>query len=549
MARRPVKYKRLREWKRSASWFLSELRRSKTGMIGLIMIITFVVLSITFPYYGDTEIISNWNTNLQYFKNKLYPKGAPPCWADVFSTKKYTSTQIILQDGISVTRELVVLSASNFTTNPRAKNLNVTAAIYRIEVPFVIDGDVVPKDIIMVFNNVTYNQSKGLEVKIGPVKRRIPLVPYISSFYFERPDGAKLYLVGKGGHFKQKINENPFGWPPQSYSSNRTIVALRSGIAGIEGFYNSLLASIYEAYGVNITERAPDAAYRIMDILFSKDPVETHKLFAGGESEVEDVIALRGPYKMVIEFVIPDNKSVISLDRVVVQASCYGLLGTDTNGRDIWQGLLYGLRWALIIGLLTSFLSTMFGALYGVISGYFGGLIDEVMLRIAQTIYALPLLPFLIILVWTFGKAITVWWIIILLVLFSWPGTSFITRSMALQLKEEPYVEVARALGASHARIVTLYIFPQVLPYVFASIALSVPGAIVAEASLSFLGLGDVEIVTWGRMLRDAQLAQASLSGMWWWIVPPGLGIAVVGLSFVMLGYALDAILNPKLRR
>ncbi|MCE4612423.1 MAG: ABC transporter permease [Desulfurococcales archaeon] len=549
MARQPVRYRRLREWKRSASWFLSELRRSRTGMFGLVMIIVFVVASVTFPYYGDTEVIANWNTNLQYFKDKLYPKGVPPCWADVFSTKKYTSSQIILPGDINIVREVEVVDASNFTTNPRAKGLNVTAVIYRIEIPFMVDGDVVPKDLILVFDNVTYNQTKGLEIKIGPIKRNIPLVPYISLFYFERPDGAKLYLVGKGGYFKHKINENPLGWPPQSYTSNRTIVALRSGIAGIEGFYNSLLASIYDAYGVNITERSYDAAFRIMDIIFSYDPVETHKLFAGGETEIEDVRALKGSYKMVLEFVIPDNKSVISLERAVLQASCYGLLGTDTNGRDIWQGLLYGLRWALIIGLLTSFLSTMFGALYGVIGGYFGGLVDEIMLRIAQTIYALPLLPFLIILVWTFGKAITVWWIIILLVLFSWPGTSFITRSMALQLKEEPYVEVARALGAGHARIVTLYIFPQVLPYVFASIALSVPGAIVAEASLSFLGLGDVEIVTWGRMLRDAQLAQASLSGMWWWIVPPGLGIALVGLSFVMLGYALDAILNPKLRR
>ncbi len=132
---------------------------------------------------------------------------------------------------------------------------------------------------------------------------------------------------------------------------------------------------------------------------------------------------------------------------------------------------------------------------------------------------------------------------------FGWVGLVFTVRSMALQLRESLYVEAARALGATDRRIILKYIFPQVLPYTFASIALGVPGAILAEAGLSFLGLGDPSVVTWGKLLHDAQQANAVLNNAWWWVVPPGLAIALVGMSFVFLGYTLDAILNPRLRR
>lgn len=189
----------------------------------------------------------------------------------------------------------------------------------------------------------------------------------------------------------------------------------------------------------------------------------------------------------------------------------------------------------------------VFGSLYGIVSGYLGGLADEVLLRFAQIVYSLPALPLLILFAAIIGG--NIWVIIFLIVIFSWPGIAFVTRSMAFQIKSEPYVEAAIASGAGTARIVLLYIAPQVLPYMFASMALSVPGAVIAEASLSFLNLGDPDLVTWGKILFEAQNANAALNGYWWWVIPPGLAIAVVGMTFVFIGNALDAILNPRLRR
>jgi peptide/nickel transport system permease protein len=143
----------------------------------------------------------------------------------------------------------------------------------------------------------------------------------------------------------------------------------------------------------------------------------------------------------------------------------------------------------------------------------------------------------------------SIWNLVGLLIAFGWPGTALVTRSMALQLKEETYVEAARAFGASHGRIILKYILPQTLPYLFASMALGVPGAILTEAAVSFLGLGDPTKITWGRILNEAQASMATVNGYWWWVIPPGLMIMVAGTTFIFIGYALDTVLNPRLKR
>jgi len=155
----------------------------------------------------------------------------------------------------------------------------------------------------------------------------------------------------------------------------------------------------------------------------------------------------------------------------------------------------------------------------------------------------------LILLSLTFGGRITLPQLVAFLVLFGWMGTSKIARSMALQIKQQTYIEAARALGASTRRIVFKHMVPQLLPYAFAHIALSVPGAILAEAGLSFLGLTSQNMITWGHMLSDAHTNGATLNGYWWQVIPPGLAIAFVGLIFVLIGVSLDTVLNPRLKR
>ena len=125
-------------------------------------------------------------------------------------------------------------------------------------------------------------------------------------------------------------------------------------------------------------------------------------------------------------------------------------------------------------------------------------------------------------------------------------GTAKISRSLALQIKNFQYVEAAKLIGQSDLKIIFKHIIPQLLPLTFASIAISVPGAILAEASLSFIGLGDPSIPTWGQILHEAHTASR---GLWWWLIPPGMLIALTGLSFVLIGNTIDSILNPKMKR
>ncbi|MEA1992952.1 MAG: ABC transporter permease, partial [Euryarchaeota archaeon] len=171
----------------------------------------------------------------------------------------------------------------------------------------------------------------------------------------------------------------------------------------------------------------------------------------------------------------------------------------------------------------------------------------ELMQRFNEGVASLPFLPILILISVAFKPSI--WNIIIIMSCLYWTGTAKVARSMGLQIKEETYIEAARCLGAGNKRIILKHMIPQVIPYAFAQMALMVPSALLTEAGLSFLGVGDPTALTWGQILHDAQFGGATLKGLWWWVIPPGLAIAAVGLTFVMIGTALDAILNPKMRR
>jgi len=193
-------------------------------------------------------------------------------------------------------------------------------------------------------------------------------------------------------------------------------------------------------------------------------------------------------------------------------------------------------------------ISTVVGVLYGVVSAYLGGWVDEVMQRIQEIVASIPLLPILLLLSFLFKP--TVWHLVTLMVIFYWTGPVKTVRSMALQIKEQPYVEAARALGASNWRIIVRYVMPQIIPYMFASIALGVPSAILTEAGVSFLlGAETATEPTWGMILSDAYLAGATISGYWWWILTPGILLTLTGLTFVFIGYALDRILSPTLKK
>ncbi len=297
--------------------------------------------------------------------------------------------------------------------------------------------------------------------------------------------------------------------------------------------------------------------------IFSTDESIRKKLFLQSEKfsfeinriSSEDIVfskqntnkPLKGDYVFVVNLYGIDSEDEITESVLIVGGKAFGIMGTDELRRDLAVGLLWGTPLALFIGIVVAIASVIMGLLYGVYAGYKGRKTDEVMMRFNDVIYALPALPFLIILSVTISNSIFL--MIGFLTIFGWVGVAKVSRSMALQIKTRGYIDAAQMMGQKKSKIILRHILPQLLPYAFASIAISVPAAITTEAGLSFLGLGDPSFPTWGQILHDANVYGAASRGLWWWIMPPGIMIAITGLAFVFIGNALDVIVNPKLRR
>jgi peptide/nickel transport system permease protein len=261
-------------------------------------------------------------------------------------------------------------------------------------------------------------------------------------------------------------------------------------------------------------------------------------------SQRDQETVLKGKYQVKVRFYLFRSSDSVEKSGLVLGGKVYGLMGTDEFRRDLAIGILWGTPVALFIGLTVSIASIFIGLIYGVVAGYKGGRTDEGLMRINDLFYSLPTLPLLVILSATIGKSIFL--ITGFLVIFGWVGTAKITRSLALQLKNFQYVEAAKLMGQSDIKTIFKHIIPQLLPLTFASIAIAVPSAILAEAALSFLGYGDPTIPTWGQILHEANSAQAAARGLWWWIIPPGVMIALTGLAFALMGNAVESTVNIK---
>jgi peptide/nickel transport system permease protein len=222
-------------------------------------------------------------------------------------------------------------------------------------------------------------------------------------------------------------------------------------------------------------------------------------------------------------------------------------LGTDNFGIDIFSQLLYGARTSIIVGVTSAIIASFLGAAVGLYSGYAGGWKDEAVMRMNDIVLSIPWLVLMIIVAALLGE-IDLTGIIIIIGATGWSFTARMVRAQVLSIKERQYVERAKAIGASDMNIIRRHIFPNTFPLVFANTILTVAVSILSEATLSFLGLRPEGEVTWGTMLSYASESSAFQIGLHWWILAPGLCIVVVVLGFTLLGYALDEVLNPKLR-
>jgi peptide/nickel transport system permease protein len=221
-------------------------------------------------------------------------------------------------------------------------------------------------------------------------------------------------------------------------------------------------------------------------------------------------------------------------------------LGTDDNGRSVVSLLIYGARVSLFVGLLATTISMVIGTSVGLASGFLGGWTGAVLYRVTEWFLVIPFLPLALVASAVLGRSLLN--IALVIGMLSWPGTALLIRSQTLSVKERPFLERARVLGASRWHQVTRHVLPNVMPMVFANTTLTVAIAILTETTLSFLGMGDPTRVSWGSMLDDAFSAGALTTGAWWFVLPPGVCVVLVVLSFTLIGQALEEVLNPRLR-
>lgn len=325
-----------------------------------------------------------------------------------------------------------------------------------------------------------------------------------------RPDGEKITLYN--------------GAPTNG--TNFINISLDSGAK------KQILSFLHEKTGILPTEVYPEV------VLFAE--------LSQNMNDRKSAKVLRGVYTLNIDYISFEEKGTIR-PKFIVYGNVYGLAGTDMYRRDLIVGLMWGAPVALAFGTIAAVVTVLLQVLIGAAGVWFGPKTDELVQRMTDFFLVIPILPILILI--NVIYTVTIWTLLGWVILFSIVGSvTKVSRSIVLQVKEEQYIEAAMSYGASKKRVLFFHILPRVMPYTFALIALGAPAYIFLEASLSFLGLGDPQIPSWGRILGDAFQSGALYYGYWWWVVFPAFMIMLVSLGFTLLSYAFDKIVNPRLR-
>ncbi len=470
------------------SSLLSEFKRSKSGIAGVVILLFLVSMTI-YAFFGiPFTSFKEWNNPNYWIDN---PRLASPIWSNFGGFFGEKTPEHIILSSITTDNDKYINNNENKITisNTNENGIKVITHSYNIN----YDYDLSPNDFMITYSLYKKEVPPAIEIEVL------------------RPDKHKFDI-----YFDSVT--------PSISGTNQTVTFGR--IFSTDSLIHQKLLDYLKLYEYKQDSSKPEI------MLFSNQ---------------EKRSILKGNYTFNIKFYLFNNEDDILNSKLILGGERFGLMGTDELRRDLTVGLVWGAPVALFIGLSVSTISIVIGMIYGVIAGYKGKRTDEGLMRINDIFYSLPTLPILIILSLFIGRSIFL--IVLFLIFFGWMGTAKISRSLALQIKNFQYVEAAKLIGQSDRKIIFKHIIPQLLPLTFASIAISVPGAILAEASLSFIGLGDPSIPTWGQILHEAHTAAAASRGLWWWLIPPGLLIALTGLAFVLIGNTIDSILNPKMRK
>ncbi len=538
-----LQLRRKKSKKTVSNWSL--ILRTWSGKIGVALLLIQVALALyAVAAYGESGMKQYTQSNIWSY---LYPQSSPPCWA----VAKAPPAKISL-DQMQVTGPTAVFHVSDPKQQILIDNFNAVYIEEMYEGTLHYEAESVPSDTALA---LIIDVGKNATLKIATTTIDIVLV----DAHLQRPDGINITFftgkitAGESGRvmiYGEVVNITENG-ANETFIKPYSLNKIYQG-ALIEQYFTSSVEDLREHLGY------PDG---LPGLLPGQEIMAT-------VDENGNVKPLNGDYKVVLKigyFVdrdkVLDSNGRFDLNKAKqndafvepyiyvfeVKSNCFGFFGTDTESRPIGLGLLFGLPYAFILGFTVTFVSTFIGAFYGTAAGYWKDIKGEIMMRVVDIVNSLPFLPILIALSVAFKSAITLWVLAGLMIILYWAGPVIVVRSMALQISEQIYVEAAKAVGASTRRILFKHMFPQIFPYTMAIAVLSIPGVIVAEASLSLLGFGDPAAPTWGKMLQLAYDVGAVNAGLWWLYLFPGLALVVFSATFLMLGRALEPIVAPKL--
>lgn len=463
-----------------------EYSRNKLGMIGVAILVVFILIAVFAPFLTPYDPIRD---------NFIAEPFALPGWyAALPQYQDYPRNEFFQIDPL--------LDGNNWAANTQGP-IQVSASNGRILFDFETLSDSPVTYKAEISHSIQYTWAEPLTFVVQ-FEESVPLLEntaYKADLAWTTPNGTS-YIVWTSGF----LTTQPVDKLVVDLDSKGIPFPLKAEM-GVE-WYGNVAEAIFQEKGT-----------------YGLSLIYTFQARGGGASK--------------------GNASIGPLT-VLFPGRIHGVLGTDHLGADLFSQLVYGTRISLIIGVLASLISVAIGLLVGITAGYFGGLVDEGSMRFVDVLLVLPGLPLLFLFSGLFGRSI--WNLIFLIGILSWPGFARVVRAQALQLKTATFVEAARALGASGGRVILRHLVPNVLPLAYATVALAIPGAIITEAALSFLALGDPTTPSWGRMFYSANAFGAFRALAWWWILPPGIAITLLSLSFVFIGHALDEIINPRLR-